>query len=107
MNHFSTKTKAASKVVNDMRVILQKFKGDTSEQSARLDILQDLINYTIAIEVELNDTQEQLARVIFKFGEAVSERKDMEQKLYISEQIHEKGVDETIKQLNERLNEQL
>lgn len=86
-----------------MRVILQKYKGDTSEQSARLDILQDLINYTIAIEVELNDTQEQLARVMFKFGEAVSDRKDMEQRLYISEQIHEKGVDEVVKEFNEKI----
>ena len=105
MNHFSKETKAASKVVNDMRVILQKFKGDTSEQSARLDILQELINYTIAKEVELNDTQEQLGRIIIKYGESISQYKQLLSEKGIFEQVTEMGMDETIKEFKQRLNE--
>lgn len=88
-----------------MKVILSKYKGDTSEQSARLEILQDLINYAISIEVELNDTQEQLGKFIMKLGQAVSEKKYMEQRLHISEQIHEKGIDEVIKEFNDKFND--
>jgi len=96
MSHFSQKTKAAATVINDMRVMLQKYKGDTTEQTKRLDTLEELLNYTIAKEVELDHTQEQLARALVIIGQTQAKLRDMAQRFHISEQVNERGVDEVV-----------
>lgn len=94
MNHFSTKTKKAESVVNAMKIVLSRYSGEKSEQQARLDVLDELINYTVRIEVELNDTQELLGRYLMKIGELKSKLNDLEGQIYLANLNNSKTVEE-------------
>lgn len=102
MKHFSPKTKAASSVITTMRAMLTRYKGDTTDQTKRLDVLEELVNYTIAKEVELNESQENYAKAIMKIGELQAKLKDMAQRYHISEQVNEHGVDEVVNEFLKR-----
>lgn len=103
MNHFSTKTNKASSVINAMRIVLSKYRGDTTEQQARLEVLDELINYTVKIEVELNDTQELLGRYLMKIGELKSKLNDVEGQIILANLNNEKTVDEDAKEYLDKI----
>jgi len=107
MNHFSNKTKPARNAINEMRVILQRFKGDSTEQSKRIDILEDLVNYTIAKEIELNEVENTNAKLLMVIGEIQAKLKDMNERYYISEKIHEVSVDEVVNEFYKKFECQL
>jgi hypothetical protein len=102
MSHFSPKTKAANSVITTMRVMLQRYKGDATEQTKRLDTLEELVNYTIAKEVELNESQENYAKALMKIGELQSKIKELGRQYHISEQVNERGVEEVVNDFMQR-----
>lgn len=102
MNHFSNKTKPARNAINEMRVILQRFKGDSTEQSKRIDILEDLVNYTIAKEIELNEVENTNARLLMIIGGLRSQLTEMAKLYDISEKVNERGVDEVVNEFLKR-----
>ena len=107
MNHFSNKTKPARNAINEMRVILQRFKGDNTEQSKRLDILEDLVNYAILKEVECNELENTNARLIMIIGGLRSQLTEMAKLYDISEKVNERGVDEVVNEFLKRFECQL
>ena len=107
MNHFSNKTKPARNAINEMRVILQRFKGDSTEQSKRIDILEDLVNYTIAKEIELNEVENTNARLLMIIGGLRSQLTEMAKLYDISEKVNERGVDEVVNEFLKRFECQL
>lgn len=107
MNHFSNKTKPARNAINEMRVILQRFKGDSTDQSKRIDILEDLVNYTIAKEIELNEVENTNAKLLMVIGEIQAKLKDMNERYYISEKIHEASVDDVVNEFYKKFECQL
>jgi len=102
MNHFSNKTKPARNAINEMRVILQSFKGDSTQQSKRIDILEDLVNYTIAKEIELNEVENTNARLLMIIGGLRSQLTEMAKLYDISEKVNERGVDEVVNEFLKR-----
>ena len=107
MNHFSNKTKPARNAINEMRVILQSFKGDSTQQSKRIDILEDLVNYTIAKEIELNEVENTNARLLMIIGGLRSQLTEMAKLYDISEKVNERGVDEVVNEFLKRFECQL
>jgi len=103
MNHFSDKTKKARTVLNDMRAILSKFKGDKTDQEYRISTLEELVAYTVLKEVEINMLEQENAKLIMKIGEMQSKLKDMEELYYISEQVNEKSVQQVNKEFFEEI----
>lgn len=102
MNHFSDKTKPARNAINEMKVILQKFKGDTTVQDNRLAILDELVNYTILKEVECNELENTNARLIMIIGGLRSQLTEMAKLYDISEKVNERSVDEIVDEFMER-----
>ena len=107
MNHFSNKTKPARNAINEMRVILQRFKGDSTEQFKRIDILEDLVNYAILKEVECNELENTNARLIMIIGGLRSQLTEMAKLYDISEKVNERGVDEVVNEFLKRFECQL
>lgn len=90
-----------------MRVILQRFKGDSTEQSKRIDILEDLVNYTIAKEIELNEVENTNARLLMIIGGLRSQLTEIAKLYDISEKVNERGVDEVVNEFLKRFECQL
>ena len=107
MNHFSNKTKPARNAINEMRVILQRFKGDSTEQFKRIDILEDLVNYAILKEVECNELENTNARLIMIIGGLRSQLTEMAKLYDISDKVNERGVDEVVNEFLKRFECQL
>ena len=107
MNHFSNKTKPARTAINEMKVILQKFKGDTTVQDNRLAILDDLVNYTVLKEVECNELENTNARLIMIIGGLRSQLTGLAKMYNISEKVNERSVDEVVKEFMDRFELQL
>jgi len=102
MNHFSNKTKPARIAINEMKVILQKFKGDTALQDNRLAILDDLVNYTILKEVECNELENNNAKMLMIIGGLRSQLTELARLYDISEKVNERSVDEVVNEFMER-----
>ena len=102
MNHFSDKTKPARNAINEMKVILQKFKGDTTVQDNRLAILDELVNYTILKEVECNELENTNAKLLMVIGGLRSQLTEITKIYHISEQVNERSVDEVVKEFMDK-----
>ena len=102
MNHFSNKTKSARNAINEMKVILQKFKGDTTVQDNRLAILDELVNYTILKEVECNELENTNAKMLMVIGGLRSQLTEIAKIYHISEQVNERSVDEVVKEFMDK-----
>jgi len=93
----------AEKSIRDMKIKLHKFKGDKTEQTKHLHKLDNLLNLSHKQALEIDEYSDLNAKYIFKIGEMNSRLKDMAEKYYISEKIHEIGVDEVVKQYQSKL----
>jgi len=93
----------AEKSIRDMKIKLHKFKGDKTEQTKHLQNLDNLLNLSHKQALEIDEYSDLTAKYIFKIGEMNSRLKDMAEKYYISEKIHEIGVDEVVKQYQSKL----
>ena len=93
----------AEKSIRDMKIKLHKFKGDKTEQTKHLQNLDNLLNLSHKQALEIDEYSDLTAQYIFKIGEMNSRLKDMTEKYYISEKIHEIGVDEVVKQYQSKL----
>ena len=85
-----------------MKVILQKFKGDTTVQDNRLAILDELVNYTILKEVECNELENTNAKMLMIIGGLRSQLTEMAKLYDISEKVNERSVDEVVNEFMER-----
>jgi len=102
MNHFSNKTKLARNAINEMKVVLQKFKGDKTIQQNRLAILDEIVNYTILKEVECNELENTNARLIMIIGGLKSQLNELARRFDISERVNERGIDDVVNEFIER-----
>ena len=93
----------AEKSIRDMKIKLSKFKGEKEEQTKHLQNLDNLLNLSHKQALEIDEYSDLTAQYIMKIGEMNSRLKDMEEKYYISEKIHEIGVDEVVKQYQRKL----
>ena len=93
----------AEKSIRDMKIKLHKFKGDKAAQTKHLENLDNLLNLSHKQALEIDEYCDLTAKYIFKIGEMNSKLKDMAEKYYISEKIHEIGVDEVVKQYQSKL----
>mgnify|MGYP003626393073 CR=1 FL=1 len=93
----------AEKSIRDMKIKLSKFKGDKTEQTKHLQNLDNLLNLSHKQALEIDDYSDLTAQYIMKIGEMNSRLKDMAEKYYISEKIHEMGVDEVVKEYQSKL----
>jgi|TARA_R110000744_G_scaffold304637_1_gene413150 hypothetical protein len=94
----------AEKSIRDMKIKLSKFKGDSTSQTKHLQNLDNLLNLSHKQAVEIEDYSELTARYIMKIGEINSILKDMTEKYYLSEQINEIGIDEVVRQYQNKIN---
>ncbi len=106
-NHFSSKTNKARQALTVMIVLLNRYQGKKEEQQERLKVFDELINYTIKVEIELNESEQKYSELIMELGRLRSLNKELAQLHYISEKVHEKGVkmvvDESIERFRGRL----
>ena len=86
-----------------MKIKLHKFKGEKEEQIKHLQNLDNLLNLSHKQALEIDEYSDLTAQYIMKIGEMNSRLKDMAEKYYISEKIHEIGVDEVVKQYQSKL----
>ena len=93
----------AEKSIRDMKIKLSKYKGEKEEQTKHLQNLDNLLNLCHKQALEIDDYSDLTAQYIMKIGEMNSRLKDMTEKYYISEKIHEIGVDEVVKQYQSKL----
>ena len=93
----------AEKSIRDMKIKLHKFKGDKTEQTKHLHNLDNLLNLSHKQALEIDEYSDLTAQYIMKIGEMNSRLKDMAEKYYISEKIHEMGVDEVVKEYQSKL----
>ena len=93
----------AEKSIRDMKIKLHKFKGDKAAQTKHLQNLDNLLNLCHKQALEIDEYSDLTAQYIMKIGEMNSRLKDMAEKYYISEKIHEIGVDEVVKQYQSKL----
>ena len=93
----------AEKSIRDMKIKLAKYKGEKTEQTKHLQNLDNLLNLCHKQALEIDDYSELTAQYIMKIGEMNSRLNDMARKYYISEKIHEIGVDEVVKQYQSKL----
>jgi hypothetical protein len=62
---FKPPIKKAKSVINDMRVKLHKYNGkDREAASERLEVLDTLVLHCVAMQVEMNDMEEEYHRVL-------------------------------------------
>jgi len=93
----------AENSIRDMKIKLAKYKGDKTEQTKHLQNLDNLINLCHKQAIEIDEYADLTAQYIFKIGEMNSRLTDIAEKYYLSEKIHEIGVDETFKQYQSKL----
>ena len=93
----------AERSIRDMKIKLSKYKGDKTEQNKHLHNLDNLLNLSHKQALEIDEYSDLTAQYIMKIGEMNSRLKDMAEKYYISEKIHEIGVDELVKQYQSKL----
>ena len=93
----------AEKSIRDMKIKLSKYKGEKTEQTKHLQNLDNLVNLCHKQALEIDEYCDLTAKYIFKIGEMNSRLKDMTEKYYISQKIHEIGVDEVVKQYKSKL----
>tara|TARA_R110001632_G_scaffold43656_3_gene110815 strand:+ start:1209 stop:1544 length:336 start_codon:yes stop_codon:yes gene_type:complete len=93
----------AERSIRDMKIKLGKYKGEKEEQTKHLQNLDNLLHLSHKQAIDIEEYSEITAKYIMKIGEMNSRLKDMAEKYYLSEKIHEIGVDETIKQYQSKL----
>lgn len=93
----------AEKSIRDMKIKLHKYKGEKGDQTKHLQNLDHLLNLCHKQALEIDEYSDLTAQYIFKIGEMNSRLKDMIEKYYISEKIHEVGVDELVKQYQSKI----
>ena len=93
----------AEKSIRDMKIKLAKYKGEKGEQTKHLQNLDNLLYLSHKQAIEIDEYSNLTAQYIMKIGEMNSRLKDMTEKYYLSEKIHEIGVDEVVKQYKSKL----
>ncbi len=92
-NHFSNRTNKARQALTAMKVLLNRYQGKKQEQQERLDAFEELINYTIRLEIELNESEQKHSQAIMELGRLSASNLELAQLHHISEKVHEKGVE--------------
>ncbi len=93
----------AEKSIRDMKIKLSKYKGEKTEQTKHLQNLDNLLYLSHKQAIEIDEYSNLTAEYIMKIGEMNSRLKDMTEKYYLSEKIHEIGIDEVVKQYQSKL----
>ena len=88
--------KEAERTILDMKVTLQKYKGDKTKQEKHLQNLGNLLNLAVKQGVDLQNYEDLLAQYLMKIGEQGARIREMEERYKISEQLHEIGVDAVV-----------
>ena len=86
----------AEKSVRDMKIKLYKFKGEKAEQTKHLHNLDNLLNLSHKQAVDIDTYSEITVKYLMKIAELSSKLKEMERKYYLSEKIHEVGVNQVV-----------
>lgn len=89
--------KSAESSILDMKVKLQKYKGDKTTQTTHLQNLDNLLNLAVKQGADIQTYEDDKAKLIMRIGELNYLLKEMTQRYAISEKINEVGVDEVVK----------
>lgn len=95
--------KTAESEINEMKILLHKFKGDKTKPTYRIESMTNLLNYSIANQTRINDLESYNAKLIFKIGEINYQLKMVSNQLLIAEQVGEFNVDESIQKISDNL----
>lgn len=88
----------AEKSVREMKIKLGKYKGEKTEQTKHLHNLDNLLNLSHKQAIDIDTYSEITAKYLMKIAELSSKLKEMERKYYLSEKIHEVGVNQVVEE---------
>ena len=98
----------AKSVINYMRseIAKRKLKGIAmNESEKRVDALEEMYNENCAMKKDLEELHQKYSESILMIGSLRSKLRDMLERYYVSEKMHDIGVEEMVKQLADRINE--
>lgn len=97
--------KHADSLLNELRVNTTKLTSKRLETLENyIHVFDNLLNTALRSEAQLDDTQDQLAKIILAYGEIASKNRELLRRIDISNQINEKGMDEVMKEFHLKAN---
>lgn len=95
--------KAADKLLNELRVNITKLTGKRLETlETYIEVFNNLLNSALRSEAQLEDTQDQLTKIILAYGEQEAKMRELWRRYKLSEQIHEVGIDVVVEEFREK-----
>lgn len=88
--------KEAERSIRSMKIKLQRYTGDKTEQNKHISNLDNLLNLSHRQAADINTYSDLLARYLMNIGGLKAQLDEMQRKYEISEQIHEVGVDKVV-----------
>tara|TARA_R110000803_G_scaffold9801_1_gene30540 strand:- start:118 stop:417 length:300 start_codon:yes stop_codon:yes gene_type:complete len=85
----STIWRSADRSIGDMKIRLDKFNGDKTQQTKHLLNLDNLLNLSHRQAVDINAYQDLLSEYLFKIGELSSKLRHLELKAKRDKEIEE------------------
>ena len=95
--------KKAEQEITEMKVLLQKYKGDKTKPQIRIDAMDNLLNLAVANQSRVFGYEDTVAQLIMSVGELNSKLKKVTKQLSILEQVSETSIDEVVSQIADRL----
>ena len=95
--------KKAEQEITEMKVLLQKYKGDKTKPQIRIDAMDNLLNLAVANQSRVFGYEDTVAQLIMSVGELNSKLKKVTKQLSILEQVSETSIDDVVSQIADRL----
>jgi hypothetical protein len=95
--------KKAEQEITEMKVLLQKYKGDKTKPQIRIDAMENLLNLAVANQSRVFAYEDTVAQLIMNLGELNSKLKKVTKQLSILEQVSETSIDDVVNQIADRL----
>ena len=95
--------KQADSLLNELLVNTTNLSGKRLETlETYIEVFNNLLNAALRSEAQLEDTQDQLAKIILAYGEQEAKMKELWYRYQLSEKIHEVGIDKVVEDFRER-----
>jgi len=95
--------KKAEQEINDMKILLQKYKGGKTKPQQRIDAMENLLNLAVANQSRVYGYEDTVAQLIMSVGELNSKLKKVTKQLSILEQVSETSIEDVVSQIADRL----
>ena len=95
--------KKAEQEINEMKILLQKYKGDKNKPQQRIDAMENLLNLALANQSRVFGYEDTVAQLIMSVGELNSKLKTVSYQLNILEKVSETSIDDVVNKISDKL----